>query len=147
MAAGEDKEDVAVPSPRRLRVLSIAAAGLAAVLVVVGLVASGGLHHADAASDHAVASTTALTRPAEARADRSQRVADVARPVQLRKPDVVVLLPRPATRGAVQRFKHLDGVSIVTVLSRGSIHLHGVWLRLVGGDLTAVRRFTPELTA
>jgi hypothetical protein len=66
---------------------------------------------------------------------------------RLTAPDAVVGLRHSARPGQLARLRHREGVGRVTTLDRGAVHLHGRRLLAVGVDPSAVRGFTPSLTA
>ena len=142
--------------PRHYRVVArhrsplnwLAAACALAGLVIGGhAVASAHRDRAHLASARDQRTTlTPVTRSTQERADRASRPADLARPVRLRRPDVVVLLPRAARLRDVARLNRQAGVRGVAVLSRGSIDVNGHRLTMLGAG-PDLRAFTPALTA
>lgn len=70
----------------------------------------------------------------------------MAGPLRVRRPDIVVLLPRAARPEAIRRLAHRPGVRAVAVVSRGALHVRGQRLVILGAG-PELRGFTPALTA
>jgi hypothetical protein len=65
----------------------------------------------------------------------------------LTPPDIVVTLPHPASVRQLRRLGRADGIEHVAALSRGTVSLAGRRIQVAGVPLSAIRGFTPKLTA
>jgi hypothetical protein len=66
---------------------------------------------------------------------------------RLTAPDAIVTLPRPVTPVRLARLGRQPGVSAVTAVDRGVVRVAGRQLPAVGVDPSAIRGFTPSITA
>ena len=131
---------------RHRRAVNAFAAGCVLAGLVVGGHAVASVHHDPAAAAATgERATSATSRPAETRADRSVRP-QWTRPLHIRRPDAVVVLPAAARPAVVRRLSHRPGVRAVAVLSRGTVVLSGQRLTILGAG-PDVRGLTPNLTA
>jgi hypothetical protein len=135
--------------PRQARLVATTAVAVAVAGIVVVGARAGDTVHRQAPRDHHVAAQahTDAYRTQPARADRARPPAHIARPHKLVTPDAVVRLDHSAGAVAIRHFRALDGIHATAVLSRGRVVLNGHEVVLVGANLAAVRRFTPQFTA
>jgi Transglycosylase SLT domain len=140
-----------VPRPRSLLVVSVAAVTVAASGVAGAVV----LSHDSGSSSHPAAAGLIRSVPSAqaAAAGRSQqRVALVPVPRRLEPPDALVELAGSAGRSQLAEARRIAGVRAIAVLDRGDVRVDpgtgaAVPLRVVAGDLAALRGFTPRYTA
>jgi hypothetical protein len=122
-----------------------AACGLAGLVIGGHAIASVHPRPAAERATEQTLATPASPRPQEARADRSVRPERPA-PLHIRRPDILVRLPRSAHKAAVSRLSHRPGVRTVAVLSRGTLTVQGQQLTVLGAG-PDIRGLTPSLTA
>ena len=117
-------------------VLATAGTGVASVI--------GAARPPDTAVTEAPTASRPAARPAAVPLVHEGTVAPLGR---LTAPDAIVTMQREVLPRRVERLAAQPGIQAVTVLDRGWVRLAGQRLRVVGVDPSAVRAFTPSITA
>ena len=137
-----------MPRPRRVTIAA-SLAGCLFATVLAGLASVAHAFSPDPGHPDAAPTAPAPPGPQATAAEVRAPAHDLTvRPLRrLTVPDAVVVLRHPAGTKQVTRLKHAAGVRTATTLDRGVIHLDGHRLLAAGVDPSAVRGFTPSLTA
>jgi hypothetical protein len=134
-----------MPRPPWVTIAAVLAGCLfATVLAGLASVANALGPDADADPPAAAAPATQATAPETRHLQHHLAV----RPLRhLHAPDAVVVLRHPARPHQVVRLRHATGIRAASALDRGVVHLGGRRYLAAGVDPSAVRGFTPSLTA